>query len=224
LAKAIRFYLIKYKSYRNQISHLLRVAKQNYYQNYFTVNSKNIKNIWSGIKELISIKPRGSNHPSKLILRNKTVKDPKTIATAFNNYFATIGGRLSSEIPTTNVEPETFLGPSLANSFFLSPVTALEIEDIISTFNSSKATGPFSIPVSLLKLLKSCLSFPLQIIYNYSFTSGCVPDHFKLANVIPIHKKDSVTCMNNYRPISLLSIFNKILEKLMYKRLLNCFH
>lgn len=43
LASKSQYYLIKYKSYRNQISHLLRVAKQNYYQNYFTVNSKNIK-------------------------------------------------------------------------------------------------------------------------------------------------------------------------------------
>jgi len=47
-----------------------------------------------------------------------------------------------------------------------------------------------------------------------------VPDQFKIADVIPVHKKDSVTCMNNYRPISLLSIFNKILKKLVYKRLI----
>ena len=79
--------------------------------------------------------------------------------------------------------------------------------------------GPFSIPVCLLKLLKNFLSTPLEIIYNLSFSSGCVPDHFKVANVIPVHKKDSVTYMNNYRPISLLPVFNRILEKLMYKRL-----
>ena len=48
-----------------------------------------------------------------------------------------------------------------------------------------------------------------------------MPDHFKLANVIPFHKKDSVICMNNYRPISLLSSFSRILEKLVYKRLVN---
>ena len=51
--------------------------------------------------------------------------------------------------------------------------------------------------------------------------AGCVPDHFKLANVIPIHKKDSVISMNNYRPISLLSSFSRILEKRVYKRLVN---
>ena len=60
-----------------------------------------------------------------------------------------------------------------------------------------------------------------MVIYNLSFSSGCVPDQFKLAQVIPIHKKESVTCLSNYRPISLLSIFNKILESLVNKRLLS---
>ena len=103
----------------------------------------------------------------------------------------------------------------------LFPVYAVEKEKEISSLNSSKASGPFSIPVCLLKLLKTCISFPLEILFNISFRYGCVPDQFKLANVIPVHKKDSVTCMNNYRPISLLSIFNKILEKLVYNRLIN---
>ena len=52
-------------------------------------------------------------------------------------------------------------------------------------------------------------------------TTGTVPEQFKIAKVIPVFKTGSQTCVNNYRPISLLSIFNKLLEKLMYKRLLN---
>ena len=48
-----------------------------------------------------------------------------------------------------------------------------------------------------------------------------VPNNFKLASVIPIHKKGSHTCLSNYRPISLLSVFNKLLEKLMCKRLVS---
>ena len=54
-----------------------------------------------------------------------------------------------------------------------------------------------------------------------SFSTGLVPDQFKIANVIPIYKSGSKIVLNNYRPISLLSIFNKILEKLVYTRLLN---
>ncbi|EDO29740.1 predicted protein, partial [Nematostella vectensis] len=62
------------------------------------------------------------------------------------------------------------------------------IEDIISGLNPSKASGPYSIPVCLLKFLKSYLSVPLEILYNHSFSNGCVPDQFKIAKTIPIHK------------------------------------
>ena len=124
-------------------------------------------------------------------------------------------------IPHVDVEPLAFLGSSLPNSFVLFSDTEKETEDEITSLNSSKASGPFSIPSYLLKLLKTCLSFPLQLIYNLSFSIGRVPDQFKIANVIPVFKKDSLTCMSNYRPISLLSIFNIILEKLMYKRLIS---
>ena len=52
-----------------------------------------------------------------------------------------------------------------------------------------KACGPFSIPTKLLKLLKCFLSKPLETIFNVSFTTGMVPDDFKVAKVIPIYKK-----------------------------------
>ena len=106
-----------------------------------------------------------------------------------------------------------------ADSFYLTPVTRNEIE--IENLNPSKATGPFSIPTKLLKLLKEYLSKPLEILFNASFSSGTVPDNFKVARVIPVFKKGSRTQQNNYRPISLLPIFNRILEKLMYKRLIS---
>ena len=74
--------------------------------------------------------------------------------------------------------------------------------------------------VSSLNLLSgNLLSAPLAFLFNYSFTVGEVPKSLKIAKVIPIHKKGSKVTMSNYRPISLLSIFNKIMEKLMYNTL-----
>ena len=81
--------------------------------------------------------------------------------------------------------------------------------------------GPSSIPIFILKILKCELSGPLQTIFNTSFLTGIVPEKFKMARVIPVFKKGSQTTLNNYRPISLLSIFNKLLEKLMYKRIVD---
>ena len=64
------------------------------------------------------------------------------------------------------------------------------------------------------------ISKPLEIVFNSSFETGIVPDKFKIARVFPIFKNGLESNVSNYRPISLLSVFNRVLEKLMYKRLI----
>ena len=213
------YYLTKFKYYRHKITSLRTQSKQVYYLNYFKTNSTNIKNIWLGIRQLITHKPKNVCQVSKITINNHSITDPKAIATSFNNHFANVGTKLAEKIPNINIDPLSFLDPPQHTSFYLIPTTVNEIEEEIMKLNSSKSVGPFSIPVCLLKLLKKYLSIPLEIIYNLSFSSVCVPEQFKIANVIPIHKKDSTLLVNNYRPISLLSVFNRLLEKLMFKRL-----
>ena len=65
------------------------------------------------------------------------------------------------------------------------------------------------------------VSKPLEIIFNASFASGVVANDFNLANVISVFKRGSQYSLCNYRPISLLSVFNKLLKKLIYNRLIN---
>ena len=81
--------------------------------------------------------------------------------------------------------------------------------EIINTLEN-KSTGPASIPVKLLKLIPDLIIVPLCKLINLSFISGSFPDPLKIVKVIPIHKNGSTQDMNNYRPISLLSIFDKI--------------
>ena len=107
-----------------------------------------------------------------------------------------------------------YLKTPLSNSFHITPVTLSEIESEISALKNDKATGPYSIPVKILKLLKTVISKALATLFNVSFSLGIVPSTLKAANIIPTHKKDSRVTLSNYRPISLLSIFNKLLEKL----------
>ena len=78
--------------------------------------------------------------------------------------------------------------------------------------------NPYSIPISLLKILSSHITKPLCTIINDSFSSGVFPNSLKLAKVIHLHKKSATDVPSNYRPISLLSIFSKVIEKLMHKR------
>ena len=110
--------------------------------------------------------------------------------------------------------------PPICDGLFLSPVTANEIEVEIAKLNASKGVGPSNI-FNVFKILNCELSGPLETIFNTSFLTGNVPEKFKMARVIPIFKKGSQTSLNNYGPISLLYFSNKLLEKLMYKQIID---
>lgn len=215
------YYYTKFKLYRNKINHLCKISKKNYYNNYFTYNISDSKKMWNGIKQIITLKSHNNNIPSKIVSNDIELTDTKFIANAFNEYFIQVGSDLAQSIPCVGRSPGSYLPASLPNSFYLTPVTSLEIECEILKLNDKKSTGPFSVPTNILKLIKTFVSRPLEILFNSSFCSGIVPDKFKLARVITIFKNGSRTCLSNYRPISLLSVFNKLLEKLMQNRLMN---
>ena len=77
------------------------------------------------------------------------------------------------------------------------------------------------ISTKLMKISMDKLASPLCHIFNLSLTTGIVPDNMKLAKVIPIYKSGQTKSFNNFRPISILPAFSKLLEKLIAKRLVN---
>ena len=141
------------------------------------------------------------------------------MANVFNNFFVSVSTQVCSEMPRTKKSPLDYLKNRNTNSFFTSLVTHSETEDIIISLKNWKSTRPFSIPVKLLKSVKSDTSRPLACIFNESITLGIFPEKLKCAKVIPIHKKGAHTDPSNYRPISLLSVFGKLFEKLIFYKL-----
>ena len=113
------------------------------------------------------------------------------------------------------------MGEKCEQTFFLSPTDSVEVQSIISELKKGKSVGPFSIPCTFLKMLNQPISPLLVILINESFLTGIFPDKLKIAKVIAIHKKGATDDPSNYRPISLLSVFSKIFEKIMHKRLYN---
>ena len=85
--------------------------------------------------------------------------------------------------------------------------------------NINKSTGLNSVHVFILKIFKKFFSFWLSRLVNSCFEEGKFPEILKIAKVIPLHKKESKLNHFNYRPISLLSVFSKIYEKLLYTRI-----
>ena len=90
---------------------------------------------------------------------------------------------------------------------------------IIDNIFTSKTVGPHSIPIDLLKILGPHISEALAKLVNQSFLEGIFPSKLKLAKVISLYKKDDPEIASNYRPISLLPLFSKLYERLMYRTL-----
>jgi len=195
-----------------------------YYNNYFEKNSKNIKKLWTGVNQIINKQNNPNNNPVCIEVdidgNVQTITDPKDIANKFNNHYTTVAENILKERKYAgNKAFYDYLKYPNPQTFMIKPVTPTEIEEIISKLDTSKSVGPNSIPNQLIQSISKSISIPLSNMFNSSFQNGICPDFLKISSVIPIYKKDSKLKVSNYRPISLLSNINKILEKLMFNQL-----
>jgi hypothetical protein len=100
-------------------------------------------------------------------------------------------------------------------------VTTREIKKIIKSLKTKNTGGHDEISTRILKLSVPYIIFPLTYICNAILNSSIFPDRLKYAIIKPIYKKGNTQEVMNYRPISLLTSFSKVIEKLIYVRLLD---
>ena len=213
-------YHLRYKELRNQIVTLCRISKRNFYQNYFAKNSNNLKNTWKGINNLINLNKNFKTNPSSLIVDDQLITDPNYVANEYNNYFSTIASKLRDKIYDNQHDFMSYLGDRKEKTFVCYPTTKEEVIDIINELDCMKGTGPHSIPTDVLIFIKFMVSESISDIINLSFNTGIYIEKLKISKIIPIYKgKGSNLECCNYRPISLLSNIDKIVEKIMHKRL-----
>ena len=154
------------------------------------------------------------------MLIDKNLKtNPTEIAEGFNAYFSSIAEKLLPKPTPGTKHYSEYLSDRVNRNFIFESADTLEVINIINSLDSTKGSGPYSIPSNILKALKANLCHPLTSIINMSFATGVYPDLFKIAKVIPTIKKGDKLLVSKYRPISLLSNINKIFEKLVYSRL-----
>ena len=106
------------------------------------------------------------------------------------------------------------------DTLFLAPTDENEVLKTCLGIKSKSSTGHDEISNKLLKNIILNIAKPLSHIFNQSLYLGLFPDSFKIAKVIPVFKTGDKKDTNNYRPISLLPAFSKILEKIVYKRVM----
>ena len=208
-----------YNRFRNSVNRDIKSSKKEYYSIYFENCKNNMNKTWKGIKSLVNTKSILTSPTSQIISNNRTIDEPKEVSNTFNNFFVNIGPKTEKEIPYSFKSPTSYLKNRIDTNFFIAHTSEDEILKIILSLDDNKSSGPSSIPIKLLKIAAPYVITPLSDIVNHSFLTGVFPSAIKIAKVVPIHKAGSTQDVNNYRPISLLSTFSKIIEKIVHERL-----
>ncbi len=147
--------------------------------------------------------------------------DKREIAEGFNNFFSSIGAQTSHNVPAPKKCFTSYMPRPLNHSMFMPYITPEEIITASNKLKPKTSSGHDGISSKLMKETLVKIIEPITHIINQSFQTGIVPDKMKIAKVIPIFKSSDPSFLKNYRPISLLPAFSKLLEKIMYTKLMN---
>jgi hypothetical protein len=173
--------------------------------------SRNPKKFWA----LVNARTGDRGYPQVMKHGNIEVTSDQEKAEAFNNFFGSVFTDINPMDPLPLVDPTE---NPLLHTITLSEE---EVETALGNLDTSKAAGMDSIPTSMLKECKSTLKLPLTKLFNRSLREGKVPAGWKRAKICPVHKKGNKSEITNYRPISLLSITSKTLERCLYAKIID---
>ncbi|CAB3981174.1 Hypothetical predicted protein [Paramuricea clavata] len=170
----------------------------------------------SGVRGSIPIKtisnvsnPPWINDPDSA----RSASFPRDIAELSNDYFSSIVSGSENTTPTDN--------PSSPTDCNLSELT-LSPDDVAAALHGldiNKATGPDEIPPRILKECAHQIAPSLCLLFKQSLRHGSLPEKWKLANIIPVHKKGDISNVENYRPNSLPCVTSKILGRCVLRNL-----
>ena len=211
----------KFKFYRDTINSLTRKSKKQYLKEYFIKHANNLKKTWKGINNVLNRQGKFRAPDIFLNIDGKIVTDQKIVVDKMNNYFTNVADDLARKIPKPNSKFQDFLKNPNVHSLYLSEIAPHEIDEIIQDLGSNKSGDIYGNTSNIVKLGGPVLTQILTHLFNISLAQGIFPSALKISKIIPIHKGDSLFEVSNYRPISLLPIFSKILEKLMYTRVID---
>ena len=153
------------------------------------------------------------NLQHSFFINNNYVTNSLQIANAFNKFFVSIGSLLAKEIKS-DVNPLLYVDNNV-NSIATFEVTRNRVRNVIMSLKNSSA-GYDELPPFVAK---SCIDEyiePLTHLINESLRTGICPSELKLARVVPIFKSGDPSLLTNYRPISILSFFSKVFERIVY--------
>jgi len=201
----------KFKSHRNRLKNQINYKHRTYLIDLSENLGDQPKKFWSMLKS----ETKSNMHPTKIIFNGMEANNPAKVADLLNQFFHSIFAKHDNTFLPPPITAH--IDPNLSNI----TITSLEVLTQLSRINVSKAPGPDNIPTKILKDYAPLIVDSITTLFNKSLTQGKLPPSWKHANVIPLHKKGSKSQATNYRPISLLPIISKILERCLYNKIID---
>ena len=210
----------KFKQLRNRVTHLLRKSERAHATKLFRQarlqpSETASKSFWQHMKE-VQGKSKQTVIP-KLISNDITATTDLEKAEVLNGFFSS-----QTILPNCGTSlPDKLSLPQNTRSFNTLHTTPKEVFDILSHLKKGKAPGIDDITPDLLRLCAKGIAESLSALFNKSFASSTFPTQWKMALVVPIFKKGDKCNPSNYRPISLLPVLSKVLERVVHEKLSN---
>ncbi|XP_077999234.1 uncharacterized protein LOC144452096 [Glandiceps talaboti] len=193
-----------------------------YQRDYFRKKAENLHKpdkLWHTLKQIIPQSQRKDIH--ELNIDNKIVNEPKSIVSVFNEFFSTIGAKLTCKFSSVSLintcQPNHDV--KQCSPFAFEKLCAADIERELNKLSTKKAGGIDCIPSRVCKLAASEIARPLHYLFNFSLVNGVLPSQWKWGKVSPIYKDGDNTNPSNYRPITVLPVIMKVFEKFVHKQL-----
>ena len=198
-----------YTKQRNRLTKLIR----NYIQDQYKVIVKNSKRdsekIWKTINRILN-KDTQCTMLSNIKKDGRVLTKDSDMLEALNYHYVSVRTELAKKVTSKPDDDYLKCAVSVNSKITLNTIDTKYVLDAIGRLKNGKASDPDKVTINLVKDTAYFIAFPHHVNFNSLITNGASPDVWKIASVTPIHKSGSKSNLNNYTPISLISLFARI--------------
>lgn len=216
----------EFKDIKNRINNRIKSLKNRYFKGQWERAGTDPKKQWRFINRFFKNKISEGNI-NCIEVNGRQTGDSVSIANGLNNHFSGIGETIVNDLEREmlglrrgGVDLDSCDEIVCNNSMEVELTDRAEILETILELKQNSAPGHDEVSVRDVINLKEDLADVLTKLVNNVLVNGIFPNELKMSKISPIFKSGNKRCLNNYRPISVLSIFSKILEKIIKKRML----
>ena len=206
--------ICKLSHIESSLQDLISSSKSTYIKNLVSSHHSTPGKLFSHLKSLAT--STSSNYP--ILHESRPISDPYKKAELFNSYFNSVFTISDFILPPPDQRPT----PSNQLSHIV--IDPSDVFKALASLNCTKAPGIDDISPLILKHCATNLSLPLAHLFNTCIQTSSLPDEWKVHKIVPIPKCSDISDIKNYRPISLLCIVSKVLEQIIYDKIIDFIH